>query len=93
MINLESYRQNAADCVRQAESEAAPEDKNLLLNVALAWVRLAHQVQEVGIPGHSDRVIEHDANEAKAESADAGDKAATPNDDSESEPEKPLVTH
>jgi hypothetical protein len=46
MIDVESYRQNAADCLRQAEGEDAPEDKNILLNVALAWVRLAQQVQE-----------------------------------------------
>jgi threonine dehydrogenase-like Zn-dependent dehydrogenase len=48
MMNVETYREHAADCLRQAEAEAAPEDKNILLNVALAWVRLAHQVQEVG---------------------------------------------
>jgi threonine dehydrogenase-like Zn-dependent dehydrogenase len=48
MMNVETYREHAAECLRQAEAEAAPEDKNILLNVALAWVRLAHQVQEVG---------------------------------------------
>jgi len=47
-MNVETYREHAAECLRQAEAEAAPEDKNILLNVALAWVRLAHQVQEVG---------------------------------------------
>lgn len=45
MIDAESCRQNAADCVRQAEVQEAAEDKNILLNVALAWVRLAHQTQ------------------------------------------------
>jgi hypothetical protein len=45
MIDAESCRQYAADCVRQAEVQEAAEDKNILLNVALAWVRLAHQTQ------------------------------------------------
>ena len=91
MIDLDSYRQNAADCVRQAESEAAPEDKNLLLNVALAWVRLAHQVQEVGIPGHSDH-----ATEADIKAAAADDKPSIQPEPSEPELDnlgKPLVTH
>jgi hypothetical protein len=69
MINVESYRQNAADCLRQAEAQAEPEDKNLLLNVALAWVRLAHQVREVGIPAHSE--------EARADAATAPEASAT----------------
>lgn len=45
MIELENYRLFAADCVRQAQGQETPEDKNLLLNVALAWLRLAHQTQ------------------------------------------------
>jgi hypothetical protein len=90
MIDVESYRQNAADCLRQAEAEATPDDKNLLLNVALAWVRLAHQVQEVGIPAHSEHVIVPDA-PATEPTADAAPAAA--NDDSESESDTPLVTH
>jgi len=45
MMEVESYRQFAADCVRQAQGEATPEDKNILLNVALAWLRLAQQTQ------------------------------------------------
>ena len=45
MIDAESCRQYAADCLRQAEGQEAAEDKNILLNVALAWVRLAHQTQ------------------------------------------------
>jgi hypothetical protein len=45
MIDAESCRQYAADCVRQAEVQEVAEDKNILLNVALAWVRLAHQTQ------------------------------------------------
>ena len=45
MIDLESYRQNAVHCVQQAEAEAAREDSDILLNIALAWLRLAQQVQ------------------------------------------------
>ena len=41
----ENYKHYAADCVRQSEGEQSPEDKNILLNMALAWVRLAQQAQ------------------------------------------------
>jgi hypothetical protein len=47
MMEVESYRQFAADCVRQAQTEARQEDKNILLNVALAWLRLAQQTQSM----------------------------------------------
>jgi hypothetical protein len=43
MVTGERYRQYAADCVRQAQSEATTEDKTIMLNVALAWFRLAEQ--------------------------------------------------
>jgi hypothetical protein len=45
MGRYESFTQYAADCVRQAESQQTPGDKDILLNVALAWVRLAQQSQ------------------------------------------------
>jgi hypothetical protein len=48
MGSAENFRQYAADCVRRAEGEPTPEDRNILLNVALAWVRLARQSQAVG---------------------------------------------
>lgn len=97
MIDVESYRQNATDCLRQAESESAPEDKNILLNVALAWVRLAQQVQEVGTHGKPDEASETGEPEVKVKTADADetsdtdDKPATA--DAEPDPEKALVTH
>jgi hypothetical protein len=57
MGRFEDFRKYAADCVRQAESEQTAEDKNILLNMALAWVRLAQQSQiatenfdEAGLP-------------------------------------------
>lgn len=45
MGRIEDFRQYAADCVRQAEGEQRPEDKTILLNMALAWIRLAQQSQ------------------------------------------------
>ena len=45
MMNVDSYRQYAADCVRKAQGEETPEDRNILLNVALAWLRLARQTE------------------------------------------------
>ena len=45
MISVTMYRQYAADCLRQAQDEAAPEDKTIMLNVALAWLRLAQQAE------------------------------------------------
>jgi len=50
MIDVESYRQHAADCVRQAQDQQSPDDKNILLNVALAWLRLAQQTQVMDEP-------------------------------------------
>ena len=47
MIDVQSYRQYAADCVLKAQDEESPDDRNLLLNVALAWLRLAQQTQEL----------------------------------------------
>jgi len=43
MVSVTRYRQYAADCVRQAQGEEAAEDKTIMLNVALAWLRLAHR--------------------------------------------------
>jgi hypothetical protein len=52
MGRSENFRLYAADCVRQAEGEQTPEDKNILLNMALAWVRLAQQSQAAGAAPH-----------------------------------------
>ena len=72
MINVESYHQNAEECVRQAGLEETPEDKNILLNVALAWLRLAQQTQ----------AMEH-AEDSAADSAEhsAADSGAEPEQD------------
>ena len=58
MIDAESCRQYAADCLRQAEVEEDADDKNILLNVALAWVRLAHQTQAFQIRDSEPHALE-----------------------------------
>jgi hypothetical protein len=45
MSSVIRYRQYAADCVRQAQAEQMTEDRTILLNVALAWLRLAQQLE------------------------------------------------
>ena len=64
-MNVESYRQYAADCVRQAQNEATPQDRNMVLNVALAWLRLARQTEAMKdeadtdvTPGDVDATVE-----------------------------------
>ena len=44
MSSVTRYERYAADCVRQAQSEDTPDHKTIMLNVALAWLRLARQV-------------------------------------------------
>jgi hypothetical protein len=45
MSSISQYREYAADCVRQARSEDSADDKTIMLNVALAWLRLAQQTE------------------------------------------------
>lgn len=45
MSSVTRYQQYAADCVQQAQSEDTPDHKTIMLNVALAWLRLARQVE------------------------------------------------
>lgn len=47
MSSVSRYRQYAADCMHQAQSEDASEDKTIMLNVALAWLRLAQQTEAI----------------------------------------------
>ena len=54
MMNVQSYRQYAADCVRQAQSEPTAGDRNMVLNVALAWLRLARQTEAMNDKTDSD---------------------------------------
>ena len=62
MVSVTRYRQYAADCVRQAQGEEAAEDKTIMLNVALAWLRLAQQAEarhEADSPSISPEPIDH----------------------------------
>jgi hypothetical protein len=65
MMNVESYRQYAADCVRQAQKEPTPEDRNIVLNLALAWLRLARQTE--AMKDEADTEITPDDDDAAAE--------------------------
>ncbi len=65
MIDVESYRQYAAECVRQAQSEPTPEDRNMVLNIALAWLRLAQQTE--AIKDDLDLDVSSDGDDAPAE--------------------------
>jgi len=65
MMNVESYRQYAADCVRQAQNEPTTEDRNIVLNVALAWLRLARQTETM--KDEADTDVTPDDDDATAE--------------------------
>ena len=65
MMNVESYRQYAADCVRQAQNEPTPEERNIVLNLALAWLRLARQTE--AMQDEADTEITPDDDDVAAE--------------------------
>lgn len=65
MMNVESYRQYAADCVRQAQNEPTAGDRNMVLNVALAWLRLARQTE--AMKGDTDTDVMPGDDDAEAE--------------------------
>ena len=58
MSSDDRYRQYAADCVHQAQGEESQDDKTLLLNIALAWLRLARQTETVDAPEFGEIVPE-----------------------------------
>ena len=80
MMNVESYRQYAADCVRKAQGEETPEDRNILLNVALAWLRLARQTETMEAAADDDVGAEDESGLA-AEADDDGTGEAEPKDE------------
>jgi hypothetical protein len=47
MSTAEKFKDYAADCVHKAGEATTPEDKTLLLNMGLAWLRLAQQVEAI----------------------------------------------
>jgi hypothetical protein len=65
---MQSCRQHAADCVRQAQNEDSTDDKNILLNVALAWLRLGNQTKELSANGFNAQ--EQDGDDSVAAEAD-----------------------
>jgi hypothetical protein len=75
MMNVESYRQYAADCVRKAQGEETPEDRNILLNVALAWLRLARQTETMEAVADDDVGAEDESGLAAKADDDADDAA------------------
>ena len=79
-MNVESYRQYAADCVRKAQSEETPEERNIVLNVALAWLRLARQTETMEAAADDD-VEADDESGLAAEAADGDTDEAEPKDD------------
>ena len=80
MMNVESYRQYAADCVRKAQGEETQEDRNILLNVALAWLRLARQTETMEAAADDDVGVEDESGLA-AEAADEAIDDAEPKDE------------
>ena len=54
MGRIDDEHQYAVDCVRKAQREEAPGDRDILLNVALAWVRLAQQTETLGAASQGD---------------------------------------
>ena len=62
MVSITRYRQYAAECVHQAQTQEAAEDKSILLNMALAWLRLAEQIEvlnENDSPPTAAQQLEH----------------------------------
>ncbi len=45
MSKVENYRQYAAACVQLAQAASTPEDKALLLEMAVLWLRLAQRAE------------------------------------------------
>ena len=80
MMNVESYRQYAADCARKAQGEETPEDRNILLNVALAWLRLARQTETMEAAADDD-VGAEDESRLAADAADDDTGEAEPKDE------------
>ena len=79
MIDVENCRQNAADCVRQAQGEDSDEGRDLLLNVALAWLRLAQQAQTMESEASPQSELPLDDESVDDEPTDGG--AAAEDDD------------
>ena len=73
MSSVRRYREYAADCVRQAQAEETIEDRTILLNVALAWLRLAQQLEQRGEAASPPTALDHQ----EADPADANQHELT----------------
>jgi hypothetical protein len=88
MMNVESYRQYAVDCVRKAQGEETPEDRNILLNVALAWLRLAQQTETMdGIAADGSEAGDESGEAAAAAEDGAGEDGIGEDQSREDEPQ------
>jgi hypothetical protein len=72
MGRIESFRRYAADCMQQAETQQSPQDRDILLNVALAWVRLAQQSETLPAAAANGTAVDQAAAAAIA-AASAGE--------------------
>jgi hypothetical protein len=79
MTTEDNYRAYAADCVRQAEGAGSADEKAVLLNVALAWIRLAHQKEAMtGKAAPAPRDLDVTSDEPAVANETAGDEDAAP---------------
>jgi alpha-ketoglutarate-dependent taurine dioxygenase len=79
------FREYAAECVQRATDAPSTGDKNLHLNMALAWVRLAQQTETLDqeLAAAHPRDLDEDASDESvpgesALSSDSGDAVASP---------------
>ena len=72
MNQADTYRKYAADCIGLARREDSAEAKNIMVNMALAWIRLAQQKQAMAEP---TLVPEQGVPEVPADDSDAAAKA------------------
>ena len=82
MNSAGKFREYAAECVQRATDSPSMDDKNLHLNMALAWVRLAHQSET--LDQRLDALDEAGLNETELDET-ALDETATPSDDESAE--------
>lgn len=59
------YRRYAADCVDQAQSEGSTDERDIMLNVALAWLRLAQQAEALDEGDAPEAAVPVDLDDAR----------------------------
>ncbi|HEY7299231.1 MAG TPA: hypothetical protein VH684_15100 [Xanthobacteraceae bacterium] len=63
MSTVEHYRQYAADCIQLAQAAGAPEDKALLLEMGVLWLRLAQRAEAAEEKMRRDMTKPHNTDE------------------------------